>query len=83
MDVHHRGADIDIRFTGEAWATVVELPGVSAGLPKTSFALCHQVTTLDRAKLTGKAGTLPSEFLRSVEEAVKAGWISIDSRLVD
>jgi mRNA interferase MazF len=52
--------------------TVVELPGASTGLPKTSFAVCHQVTTLDRAKLTRKAGTLPSEFLRSVEEALKA-----------
>ena len=52
--------------------TVVELPAASTGLPKMSFAVCHQVTTLDRAKLTRKAGTLPSEFLRSVEEALKA-----------
>jgi mRNA-degrading endonuclease toxin of MazEF toxin-antitoxin module len=51
---------------------VVELPGASTGLPKTSFAVCHQVTTLDRAKLTRKVGTLPSEFLRRVEEAIKA-----------
>ena len=52
--------------------TVIELLGGTAGLPKTSFAMCHQVTTLDRAKLTRKAGTLPSELLRSVEEALKA-----------
>jgi mRNA interferase MazF len=52
--------------------TVVELPGGSAGLPKASFAVCHQVTTLDRAKLTRKVGTLPSEFLRDVERALKA-----------
>jgi len=52
--------------------TVVESPGASTGLPKASFALCHQVTTLDRAKLTRKAGTLPSEFLRRVEEALRA-----------
>lgn len=57
---------------GRRGPTVVELPGGSAGLPKASFAVCHQVTTLDRAKLTRKAGTLPSEFLRRVEEALKA-----------
>jgi mRNA-degrading endonuclease toxin of MazEF toxin-antitoxin module len=30
------------------------------------------VTTLDRAKLTRKAGTLPSDLLRELEEALKA-----------
>jgi mRNA-degrading endonuclease toxin of MazEF toxin-antitoxin module len=48
------------------------LPGGSAVLPKASLAVSHQVTTLDRAKLTRKAGTLPSDFLRQVEEALKA-----------
>jgi mRNA-degrading endonuclease toxin of MazEF toxin-antitoxin module len=57
---------------GKRGPTVVELPGGSAGLPKTSFAVCHQVTTLDRAKLTRKAGVLPSEFLLEIEEALKA-----------
>jgi mRNA interferase MazF len=52
--------------------TVIELSGGTAGLPKTSFAVCHQVTTLDRAKLTKKVGTLSSEFLREVEEGLKA-----------
>jgi mRNA-degrading endonuclease toxin of MazEF toxin-antitoxin module len=57
---------------GKRGPTVVELPGTSAGLPKASFAVCHQVTTLDRAKLTRKAGTLAPEFLREVESALKA-----------
>lgn len=57
---------------GKRGPTVVELPGSSAGLPKASFAVCHQVTTLDRSKLTRKVGTLPSEFLREVEGALKA-----------
>jgi mRNA-degrading endonuclease toxin of MazEF toxin-antitoxin module len=57
---------------GKRGPTVVELPGGSAGLPKASFAVCHQVTTLDRAKLTRKVGTLPPEFLREVEGALKA-----------
>ena len=52
--------------------TVVVIPGNTAGLPKTSHALCHQVTTLDRAKLTKRIGTLPSELLREVEEGLKA-----------
>jgi len=57
---------------GRRGPTVVELPGGSAGLPKASFAVCHQATTLDRAKLTKKAGALPSELLREVETALKA-----------
>ena len=52
--------------------TVIELSGGTAGLPKTSFAMCHQVTTLDRAKLTKRVGSLPSESLREVEEGLKA-----------
>jgi mRNA interferase MazF len=57
---------------GKRGPTVVALPGGSAGLPKASFAVCHQVTTLDRAKLTRKAGRLPPELLREVETALKA-----------
>lgn len=57
---------------GKRGPTVVELPGGSAGLPKASFAVCHQVTTLDRAKLTRKAGSVPAELLREVEGALKA-----------
>jgi mRNA-degrading endonuclease toxin of MazEF toxin-antitoxin module len=48
------------------------LPGGSAGLPKASFAVCHQVTTLDRSKLTRKVGALPFELLREIEGALKA-----------
>src|SRR5258708_15579192 len=49
---------------GKRGPTVVELAGGVAGLAKTSFAVCHQVTTLDRAKLTKRIGALPSDFLR-------------------
>ena len=52
--------------------TVVPLPARVAGLPKPSVAVCHQVTTLDRAKLTKKMGTLPPEALRDVEEGLRA-----------
>jgi mRNA-degrading endonuclease toxin of MazEF toxin-antitoxin module len=57
---------------GRRGPTVVEIPGSVAGLPKTSHAVCHQVTTLDRAKLTKRIGTLPSELLREVEDGLKA-----------
>jgi mRNA interferase MazF len=57
---------------GKRGLTVVEIPGGAAGLPKTSFAVCHQVTTLDRAKLTKRVGALSPEILRVVEEALKA-----------
>jgi mRNA interferase MazF len=57
---------------GKRGPTVVELPGGSTGLPKASFALCHQVTTLDRAKLARKIGTLSGEALGTVGEALKA-----------
>lgn len=57
---------------GKRGPTVIELSRGTAGLPKTSFAVCHQVTTLDRAKLTKRAGSLPFESLREVEEGLKA-----------
>ena len=57
---------------GKRGPTVVALPGGSAGLPKASLAVCHQVTTLDRAKLTRKVGTLPPEFPQEVDVALKA-----------
>ena len=57
---------------GRRGPTVIELLGGIAGLTKKSFAVCHQVTTLDRAKLTKRLGSLPSESLREVEEGLKA-----------
>ena len=59
-------------FQGKRGPTVIELPGGTGVLPKTSFAVCHQVTTLDRAKLTRRLGTLGAESLRQVEEGLKA-----------
>jgi mRNA-degrading endonuclease toxin of MazEF toxin-antitoxin module len=35
-------------------------------------AICHQVTTLDRSKLTRRLGALPEFALRAVEVALKA-----------
>jgi mRNA interferase MazF len=57
---------------GKRGPTVVELPGTSTGLPKASFAVCHQVTTLDRAKLARKIGVVSPAILGAVGEALMA-----------
>ena len=57
---------------GRRGPTVVEIPGGSAGLPRASFAVCHQVTTLDRSKLSRRIGVLSAGILEDVEEGVKA-----------
>lgn len=57
---------------GKRGPTVIELLGGTAGLTKMSFAVCHQVTTLDRAKLTRRVGSLSSGLLREVELGLKA-----------
>lgn len=44
----------------------------SAGLTKDSVALCHQVTTLDRTKLSQRIGELTPTTLREVEQGIKA-----------
>ena len=52
--------------------TAVYLPQGEGGLERDSIALCHQVTTLDRAKLTKGVGTLSEYLLNKVEEGLKA-----------
>lgn len=57
---------------GKRGPTVVELPAGAGGLPKRSLAVCHQVTTLDRAKLTTRIGLLAAGVLEGVELGLKA-----------
>ncbi len=57
---------------GKRGPAVIELSSRVAGLPKASFAVCHQVASLDRAKLTRRIGALPAESQREVEEGLKA-----------
>lgn len=52
--------------------TAVFLPEGAAGLKKDSSALCHQITTLDRSKLTERVGRLSAEDLKRIEEGLKA-----------
>lgn len=53
-------------------ATAVPLRAGSGGLTQDSVALCHQITTLDRAKLTVLLGTLGEGELSAVEDGVRA-----------
>ena len=57
--------------------TVVGIPAGAAGLSKASIAVCHQVTTLDRAKLSKRLGVLGPDSLAAVEAALKAA-VDID-----
>ena len=52
--------------------SAVLLPQGAAGLSKDSVALRHQVTTLDRSKLTQRIGELNSTELTQVEDGLKA-----------
>lgn len=52
--------------------TAVPLPKGAGGLAADSVALCHQVTTLDRAKLTRRLGRLPDELLEQVGDGLEA-----------
>lgn len=52
--------------------TIAFLPAESGGLPKDSVAICHQVTTLDRAKIGPFIGSLNKHLLGQVDAALKA-----------
>lgn len=52
--------------------TAIPLPAGAAGLGKASVALCHQVTTLDRAKLTRRIGSLPPQDLGRLSAGLMA-----------
>ena len=52
--------------------TAVPLAPGAGGLPKGGVALCHQVTTLDRARLTEQIGTLPVDAIAKVEDGLRA-----------
>lgn len=56
---------------GRRVPTVVTLPTGTAGLTLESLAVCHQVTTLDRRKLSERLGELPADLLAEVGEALK------------
>ncbi len=52
--------------------TSVAIPLGVGGLAKDGIALCHQVTTLDRAKLVRWRGALHGDLLAAVDQGLKA-----------
>jgi mRNA interferase MazF len=60
------------RAQAQRGPTAVLLSSGTAGLRAQSVALCHQVTTLDRAKLTERLGALPREVMSEVEAGLRA-----------
>jgi len=51
--------------------TAISLPAGNGGLRKDSVALCHQITTLDRTKLTEKWGSLSKNLISQVEIGIR------------
>jgi mRNA interferase MazF len=51
--------------------TAVALAQGAGGLHKPSLAICHQVTTLDRMKLTQRIGVLDSTALAHLDTGLK------------
>lgn len=52
--------------------TAVPLARGAGGLKKAGVALCHQVTTLDRAKLVQRVGALPSDLMSQIATGLKS-----------
>jgi mRNA interferase MazF len=51
--------------------TAIQLPRGTGGLRQESTALCHQVTTLDRSKLTERIGELPLLSMKRVSGGLR------------
>jgi len=52
--------------------TVAPVSGIGSVLTPNSTAICHQITTLDRAKLDAKIGTLTDEEIAGIEHGIRA-----------
>lgn len=52
--------------------TAVPLKKGAGGLRKSSVAVCHQLTTLDRDKLVTRWGALDADDLAAVDDGIRA-----------
>lgn len=52
--------------------TAIPLKKGAGGLRKSSVAVCHQITTLDRGKLVTRWGALDADDLAAVEHGILA-----------
>ena len=53
-------------------ATVIPLPKGFAGLKDDGYAICHQITTLDRSKFGKRIGLLDAATIAAIEEGIRA-----------
>ncbi len=53
-------------------ATVVPLPKGLVGLNDDGYAICHQITTLDRSKFGKRIGALDTNTITAIEEGIRA-----------
>jgi len=51
--------------------SIVLLLSGTAGLLKDSLVICHQVTTIDKGKISEKIGTLSKEKMKLVHDSLK------------
>ncbi len=56
--------------TGRVYPFQVLIPAGEGGLPQASKALCEQVRTLSRKRLSERIGTLPDDRLFEIREAL-------------
>ena len=58
-----------------AWQSVMVVPLTTSAAQARrgdGVAVCHQITTLDRTKLSRRLGALPADVLAAVELGIKA-----------
>jgi mRNA-degrading endonuclease toxin of MazEF toxin-antitoxin module len=72
MAFDHRRTCFDVECSGQALSDRSGDSGWHCRIGQASFAVCHQITTLDRAKITKKIGSLPADILTDVELGSKA-----------
>ena len=64
-------APLTTKSFSKEYPTNVNLPKGIAGLKTNSTVLLSQVRTLDKARLKGKIGFLPNDYLIKVDRAIK------------
>ncbi|HKB69227.1 MAG TPA: type II toxin-antitoxin system PemK/MazF family toxin [Thermoanaerobaculia bacterium] len=57
---------------GRRGPTAIPVPARGTGLERDSIALCHQVTTLDRSKLSQRVGALPVDVVAALDVGLSA-----------
>ena len=74
MEIDYCGSDHNLTLAGQ---TRSDRRGIACWrrVPfENQLRIIHQVTTLDRAKLTSRLGTLSSAVLREVADGLKSGY---------